>query len=92
MNPNPIDGPYRGYGKVSIDLDLTGNAYAICEGMKKAFLLNSSIAFTNMTVVPEKEEDDDGHLVAGYLYSLDSPDSSYPNFVDDGRTTAFCKG
>ena len=92
MNPNPIMDHMEVMERLSLDLDLTGNAYAyIVKNEKGVPVEMHPLLSQNVTVVPEKEDDDDGHLVAGYLYSLDSIDSSYPNFIDDGRTTAFAR-
>lgn len=92
MNPNPIMDHMEVMERLSIDLDLTGNAYAyIVKNEKGVPVEMHPLLAQNVTIVPEKEDNDDGQLVAGYLYSLDSPDSSYPSFVDDGRTTAFAR-
>ena len=92
MNPNPIMDHMEVMERLSLDLDLTGNAYAYIVKDEKGMPIEiHPLLSQNVTVVPEKEDNDDGHLVAGYLYSLDSIDSSYPNFVDDGRTTAFAR-
>ena len=92
MNPNPLMDHIEVMERVSIDLDLTGNAYLYVVRDEKGVPVElHPLLSQNMTVVPEKEEDDDGQLVAGYLYSLDTPDSTYPTFMDDGRTTAFAR-
>lgn len=92
MNPNPIMDHMELMERLSIDLDLTGNAYAYVVRDENGTPVElHPLLSQNVTVVPEKEDDDDGHLVAGYLYSLDNIDSSYPSFVDDGRTTAFAR-
>jgi HK97 family phage portal protein len=92
MNPNPLMDHIEVMERVSIDLDLTGNAYLYVVRDDNGIPVElHPLLSQNMTVVPEKEDDEDGHLVAGYLYSLDSPDSSYPTFLDDGRTTAFSR-
>tara|TARA_R100000808_G_C2150637_1_gene159442 strand:+ start:1962 stop:3362 length:1401 start_codon:yes stop_codon:yes gene_type:complete len=92
MNPNPLMDHIEVMERVSIDLDLTGNAYLYVVRDEKGVPVElHPLLSQNMTVVPEKEEDDDGQLIAGYLYSLDTPDSTYPTFMDDGRTTAFSR-
>jgi HK97 family phage portal protein len=92
MNPNPLMDHIEVMERVSIDLDLTGNAYLYVVRDEKGVPIElHPLLSQNMTVVPEKEEDDDGQLIAGYLYSLDTPDSTYPTFIDDGRTTAFSR-
>ena len=92
MNPNPLMDHIEVMERISVDMDLTGNAYLYVVRDDNGVPIElHPLLSQNMTVVPEKEDDEDGQLVAGYLYSLDSPDSSYPSFVDDGRTTAFAR-
>ena len=92
MNPNPLMDHIEVMERISTDLDLTGNAYIYVVRDDKGIPVElHPLLSQNMTVVPEKEDDDNGNLVAGYLYSLDSPDSTYPSFIDDGRTTAFSR-
>lgn len=92
MNPNPLMDHIEVMERISVDLDLTGNAYLYVVRDDNGVPVElHPLLSQNMTVVPEKEDDDDGQLVAGYLYSLDTPDSTYPTFMDDGRTTAFAR-
>ena len=92
MNPNPLMDHIEVMERISVDLDLTGNAYVyVVKDENGTPVELHPLLSQNMTVVPEKEDNDDGQLIAGYLYSLDSPDSTYPSFIDDGRTTAFAR-
>ena len=90
-DPNPIMDAYEVMERLSIDLDLTGNAYlyVVKDQNGKPKEVHPLLSY-RMTIVPAEQENPEGDLVAGYLYSLDdNMDSSIQ--IPDSRTTAFSK-
>tara|TARA_R100000808_G_scaffold1822_2_gene7791 strand:- start:586 stop:1941 length:1356 start_codon:yes stop_codon:yes gene_type:complete len=88
-DPNPIMDAYEVMERLSIDLDLTGNAYLyVVKDSNGVPVEVHPLLSYRMTIVPAEQENKEGDLVAGYIYSLDDNINSI-NINDRG--TAFSK-
>ena len=89
-DPNPIMDKYEVFERLSIDLDLTGNAYLYVVKDSKGIPIEiHPLLSYRMTLVPAEDQNQEGDLVAGYIYSLDDNLDSTINVGE--RSTAFSK-